>query len=128
MLLHAHHVLLIALIDDSNDEIHEHDVSYEHDKYIGNPCNDLVVWLFNIEGAFSPDDPQRHNKITQRTKTCTICIWLFEDNHKNKTEGCNNYRIVQEEEAQVLENSWNHLDQYTEFIKYLHWLVYLDES
>jgi hypothetical protein len=70
--LHAHHACLVALLDDSDQEIHKDYISAEHKEHIGNPCHELVLRLLNVERTLSPHDAERHYDVADRPETLTI--------------------------------------------------------
>jgi hypothetical protein len=126
--LHALHACFVALIDDGDQEIHEDNISTEHQEHIGRPSHKFVLRLLNVEGAFSPDDAERHDDEAERPETLTIGIRVIKNDHKDDAEGRNHHDVVREEETKVIEHSLDHLYQETEGIKNLKRLIDLHES
>jgi hypothetical protein len=79
--LHAHHACLVALIDDSDQEIHQDYISAEHQEHINNPSHDLVLRILYVERTFSPHDAERHDDVADRPQTLTIGTGFIENDH-----------------------------------------------
>jgi hypothetical protein len=81
-------------LDNSDEEIHEHDVPAEHQQNICNPSHELVLRLLNVEGSLSPYDADRHDDEAESPKSLTIGIRVIENNHKDDAEGRDHHNVV----------------------------------
>ena len=86
--LHLLHAVLVALLDNCNDEVEEHDVASEHEHYVGQPPNDLVVGLLDFKGAFSPNYAKRHKDEAEGAEASTVGTWLLKQYLEDEAEGC----------------------------------------
>jgi hypothetical protein len=99
------------LKDDRNQEVHDDDIPEELQQCIGHPSHELVPHLSISKQHSPPEDAKRHDDKGERPKSLTFEIRVIEKDHQEDAEGREYHGVAGEEEAGVVEDSSDHLDQ-----------------